>query len=101
MTKALAFVLGFVFTAMLTQAGCIPKAFSQFHGETKAVERVQVKPAPRVVEVRPVRDAPPKKDGPFKELGKTILRGGIVTFGVTIVVGVLKGGLFLLGVPVF
>jgi hypothetical protein len=48
-----------------------------------------------VVEVRPTRD-PVKKES----LGKQILRGGVFSFGVSMVAGALRLGLLAFGIPV-
>jgi hypothetical protein len=48
-----------------------------------------------VVEVRPTRD-PVKKES----FGKQILRGGVFSFGVSVVAGALRIGLLAFGIPV-
>lgn len=53
-------------------------------------------PAPPVVQIRPAGNAPAKK----VTMGEQILRGGIVTFGVSVVVGVIKLGMLLIGIPI-
>jgi hypothetical protein len=99
----IAFVIGL---AMLVLS---PTAFAEGITAPSFGDEVQVKPvvkaapetvAPRVVEVRPTRD-PVAERSEGKELGKTILRGSIITFAVTIIVGVAKFGLLLIGVPIF
>jgi hypothetical protein len=53
-------------------------------------------PAPPVVQIRPAGNPPAKK----VTMGEQILRGGIVTFGVSVVVGVIKLGMLLIGIPI-
>lgn len=99
MRLGLAFVLGFVMTAMLTQAGCIPRAYSQFHGETKIVEQIE---APKQYVPVPTPKAQPVAKKPtWKDTAKQIGRAGVFTVGVNAIVFSVRIGLAFIGLPVF
>lgn len=96
-----------VLLALIALYGCAPMAHAQGFApqwdEPKTVVVPKAKPAPKVeapvatpplVQIRPAGSGqkPPN-------MAQQIFRGGIITFGVGLMVGVMKLGLLLIGIP--
>lgn len=91
MRLALAFLLAFTMAGILTQAGCIPKAYP-------AEARVE-RPAQYV----PVPTAPKHevKKQTWKDTAKQIGRSGVFMIGVNAIVWGFRFGMAAFGLPVF
>lgn len=110
MRLPLAFVLGFTFVGMLTQAGCIPKVYAQFHGETKVIERCTAdQKHPTLLRCQKAKEyvpvpTPPKaavKPPTWKDTAKQIGRSGVVMIGVNVILTTFRFGMAAIGLPVF